>query len=128
MRVAALTVALFAILIGVVGLVSPDSLTMARRLLMDRPGVVLYAAGLIRVAMGVVLVVFAPRSRTPRILRVMGVIIALQGIIPQFMGIDRERMIFEREAMLGHAALRVGAVVALASGCFIAFVVTPRRD
>jgi hypothetical protein len=35
-------------------------------------------------------------------------------------------MILEQEAMLGVAALRVGAVVALATGCFIAFVVTPR--
>jgi hypothetical protein len=128
MRVAALLVALFAIIIGVVRIVSPDGLTAARRYLLDRPGVVLYVAGLIRVAMGLVLIVFAPRSKTPRILRVMGVIMALQGIVPHFIGIDRERMILEQEVMLGHAALRVGAVVALASGCFIAFVVTPRRE
>jgi hypothetical protein len=128
MRIAALAVALFAIVIGVVGILSPDSLTMARRYLLDRPGVVLYVAGLIRVAMGLVLIVFAPRSRTPRILRVMGGIMALQGIVPQFIGIDRERVIFEQEVMLGHAALRVGAVIALASGCFVAFVVTPRRQ
>jgi len=77
--------------------------------------------------MGLVLIVFAPRSRTPRILRVLGVIMALQGIVPQFIGIDRERMILDQEVMLGNAALRAGAVVALVSGCFIAFVVTPRR-
>jgi len=127
MRVAALIVALFAIIIGVVGIVAPDSLTMARQHLLDRPGVVLYVAGAIRVAMGLVLIVFAPRSRTPRILRVLGVIMALQGIVPQFIGIDRERMILDQEVMLGNAALRAGAVVALVSGCFIAFVVTPRR-
>jgi hypothetical protein len=74
MRVAALVVALFAIIIGVVGIVAPDSLTMARQHLLARPGVVLYVAGPIRVAMGLVLIVFAPRSRTPRILRVLGVI------------------------------------------------------
>jgi hypothetical protein len=127
MRVAALIVALFAIVIGVVGIVAPDSLTMARQHLLDRPGVVLYVAGAIRVAMGLVLIMFAPRSRTPRILRVLGVIMALQGIVPQFIGIDRERMILDQEVMLGNAALRAGAVVAFVSGCFIAFVVTPRR-
>jgi uncharacterized membrane protein len=128
MRVAALVVALFAIIIGVVGIVSPDGLTMARRHLLDRPGVVLYVAALIRVAMGLVLIVFAPRSRTPMILRVMGIVIALQGIVPQLIGIGRERVILEQEVTLGHAALRFGAVVALASGCFIAFVVKPRRE
>ena len=126
MRVAALAVALFAIIIGVVGIVAPDSLTRVRQHLMDEPAVVLYIAGLIRVAMGLVLIVFAPRSRTPKTLRVLGVIMALQGIVPQFIGIDRERMILEQEVMLGSAALRAGALVALVSGCFIAFVVTPR--
>jgi hypothetical protein len=58
---------------------------------------------------------------------VLGVIMALQGIVPRFIGIDRERMLLEREVMLGDVALRAAAVVALVSGCFIAFVVTPRR-
>jgi hypothetical protein len=128
MRVAALLVALFTIIIGVVGIVSPDGLTAVRRHLLDRPGVVLYVAGPIRVAMGLVLIAFAPRSKTPRILRVMGIIMALQGIAPQFIGIDRERMILEQEVMLGHAALRIGALVALASGCFMVFAVSPRRE
>jgi hypothetical protein len=127
MRVAALVVAVFAIIIGVIGIVSPDSLTTARRHLLDGPGVLLHTAAVVRTSMGLVLIVFATRSRTPWILRVMGVIMALQGIAPQLIGIDRERMIFEREVMLGNAVLRAGAVVALASGCFIAFVVTPRR-
>ena len=90
---------------------------------MDTPGG-LYVTGAIPVAMGLVLILFAPRSRTPKILRVLGVITALQGIVPQFIGIDRGRMILEQETMWGVAALRVGAVVALATGCFIAFAVT----
>ena len=92
---------------------------------MDTPGG-LYVTGSIRIAMGLMLILFAPRSRTPKILRVLGVITALQGIVPQFIGIDRGRIILEQETMWGVAALRVGAVVALATGCFIAFVVTPR--
>ena len=128
MRIAAWVVALFSIIIGVVGIVAPDSLTMARQHMLDTPGVISWVAAPIRISMGLVLIVFAPRSRTPRILRAIGVIMALQGIVPEFIGIDRERMILEKEVMLGHAALRAGAVVALASGCFIAFVVTPRQN
>ena len=79
MRVAALVVALFAITIGVVGIVAPDVLTTARRHLMDTPSI-LYVTGAIRVAMGLVLILFASRSRTPKIMRVLGVIMALQGI------------------------------------------------
>jgi hypothetical protein len=127
MRVAAWAVALFTIFIGIVGIVAPDSLTMARRHLLDTPRVIFYVAGPIRIAMGFVLIVFAPRSKTPRILRLMGAIMALQGIVPEVIGIDRERMILEQEVMLGHAVLRAGAFVALASGCFIAFVATPGR-
>jgi hypothetical protein len=125
MRIAALAVALFAITVGVAGMVSPDGLTMARRHLMDTPKI-LYVMGPMRVAMGLVLILFAPKSRTPKILRVLGGIMALQGIVPLFIGVDRGRMILEQEAALGVVAKRVGAAVALATGCFIAFVVTPR--
>jgi len=71
MRVAALVVALFAITVGITGVVSPNGLTMARRHLLDTPGV-LYVTGTIRITMGLVLILFAPRSRTPKILRVLG--------------------------------------------------------
>jgi hypothetical protein len=127
MRIAAWAVALLTIVIGVVGIVAPDTLTMARQHLVASPAVIFYVAGPIRIAMGLVLIVFAPRSKTPRILRAMGAIMALQGIVPLFIGIDRERMILEQEVMLGHAVLRFGAAVALASGCFIAFAATPGR-
>ena len=125
MRAASWVVAIFAITIGVMGIVSPDGLTTARRHLLDTPGA-FYIAGSIHVAMGLVLFLFAPRSKAPKILRVLGAIMALQGIVPQFLGIDHAHMILEQEVMLGVAALRIGAVVALATGCFIAFVITPR--
>ena len=127
MRVGASVVALLVLTIGLVGIVSPDALTAARRHLLDTPGI-LYVTGPIRVAMGVVLMLFAPRSRMPRILRVLGAIMALQGVVPLFIGVDRGRMVLEQEEQMGVAALRVGAVVALATGCLIAFAVTPRQN
>jgi hypothetical protein len=65
---------------------------------LDTPGG-LYVTGSIRIAMGLMLILFAPRSRTPKILRGLRVIMALQGIVPQFIGIDRRRMILEQETM-----------------------------
>jgi hypothetical protein len=125
LRIAAFAVALFPITIGLMGIFFPSELAAARQHLFDTHGA-LYVTGSIRVGMGLVLILFAPGSRMPRILRVVGVIMALQGIVPQFIGVDRGRMILEQQATMGIAAQRVGAAVALATGCFIAAVVTPR--
>jgi len=125
MRIAALLFALFTILVGIVGLVSPDSVTTVRRLYFATP-VGLYAAGAVRVAMGLVLILCAPTSRAPRTLRALGAVVCMQGLAGTFMGPDRARAILEWEAM--HTALlRAGAAVALSSGAFVAFAVTKPR-
>jgi hypothetical protein len=105
-----LLVALFPTAVGAVGIVRPDSLTAAPRHLMDTPGVV-YVTGPIRIAMAADVILFAPKSRIPRILRVIGVIIALQGIIPLFIEQERGRAILEQEVELGANALRLVAAV-----------------
>jgi hypothetical protein len=123
---AALLVALFTIVVGIVGLVSPDSVTTVRRLYFATP-VRLYAAGALRVAMGLVLILCAPASRAPKTLRALGAVVCMQGLAATLLGPDRARAILEWETMQGTALLRVGAAVALASGCFIAFAVTGHR-
>ena len=123
MRIAALLVALFTIVVGIVGIVSPDS-GMALRRLYYTPGG-LYAGGAVRVAMGLVLILAASCSRWPRTLRALGAVVCLQGLAANLFGLERARAILEWEAM--HTALlRAGAVVALVSGGFIAFAVTKR--
>jgi len=57
MRIAALLVALFTIVVSMVGIVSPDSVMTLRRLYYTPGG--LYAAGAVRVAMGLVLILAA---------------------------------------------------------------------
>ena len=121
---AALLVALFTIAVGVVGIVYPDSVTTLRRLYFATPGR-LYAAGAVRVAMGLVLILAASGSRWPRTLRALGAVMCLQAFAATLMGPERARAILEWEAM--HTALlRAGAGVALVSGGFIAFAVTKR--
>src|SRR2546426_11044029 len=123
MRIAALLLALFTIVVSMVGIVSPDSVMTLRRLYYTPGG--LYAAGAVPVAMGLVLILAASISRWPRTLRVLGALVCLQGLAANLFGLERARAIMEWEAM--HTALlRAGAVVALVSGGFIAFAVTKR--
>jgi hypothetical protein len=125
-RFAALLVAVFFMAVGVVGLVSPESVTTARRMYFATP-VGLYTAAAVRVAMGLVLILAAQASRAPKTLRVLGAVVCVQGLAATFFGPDRARAILEWETMQGTALLRVGAAVAVASGAFLAFAVTGRR-
>jgi hypothetical protein len=127
MRIAALLVAVFTIAIGIVGIVSPDSLTTARRLYFATP-VRLYVAGALRVAMGLVVILAARTSRAPKTLRALGAVMCMQGLAATlFLGPDRARAIMEWETMQGNDLLRVGAAVALAAGVFMAFAFSGRR-
>jgi hypothetical protein len=125
-RSAALFVAVFTIIVGIVGLISPDSVTTTRRLYFATP-VGLYAAGAVRVVMGLVVILQAPASRAPKTLRVLGALMCMQALAATLLGPDRARAVLEWETMQGTALLRVGAAVALATGCFLAFTVSGRR-
>jgi hypothetical protein len=126
LRIAALLFALFTVVVSIGGFVSPDGFMTLRRSYYATPGR-FYAAGAIRVAMGLVLILAASSSRWPRILRALGVVVCLQGLAGTlFFGLERARAIMEWEAMQGTALLRVGAVVALAAGGFVAFAVAKR--
>jgi hypothetical protein len=120
MRIAALLLAVILIVVSMVGIVATDSAMTFRRSYFATPGR-FYAAGAIRVSMGLVLILAASRSRWPRILRALGAVMCLQAIAANLFGIERARAIMEWEAMQGNALLRVGAVIALASAVFIAF-------
>ena len=78
--------------------------------------------------MGLVVIFVAPTSRAPRILRVMGALMCMQGLAATlFLGPDRARAVMEWETRQGNAVLRVGAAVALATGVFMAYAIAARR-
>lgn len=122
---AALLVALFTVVVGVVGLVSPASLTAVRRQYLATPTGV-YTAGAVRVAMGLVVILGATASRAPRTLRVLGGLMCMQGLSATILGPEHARTVLEWETMRP-ALLRAGAIVALASGAFMVFAVTTGR-
>ena len=107
---------------GIVGIVSPDRVTTVRRLYFATP-VGLYAAGAVRVAMGLVLILVARVSCAPKILLALGALMCAQGLAATLLGLDRAQAILEWEVM-HPVLLRAGAIAALAGGGFIAFAVT----
>jgi len=125
MRIAALFVALLTIVVGIVGIVSPDGGMTLRRLYFATPGR-FYTAGTVRLAMGLVLILAALGSRWPRTLRVLGAVMCLQALTATLLGIERARAIMEWEGMQGSALLRTGAVVAFAAGTFVVLALTKR--
>ena len=125
MRITALLHALFIIVVSLVGIVATDSAITIRRLYFATPSR-FYAAAAVRIAMGLVLILAASISKWPRTIRAFGAVMCLQAIAANLFGLERARAIMEWEAMQGTALLRVGAVVALASGVFVVFAFTKR--
>ena len=126
MRIAALLVAVFIVVVGIVGIVSPDSVTTVRRQYFATP-VGLYVAGAVRAAMGLVLIRAASVSRSPKILRTLGAVMCAQGLAATLLGLDRAQAILEWEAM-HPVLLRAGAMVALAGGSCIALAVAKSNE
>jgi hypothetical protein len=121
-----LLVAFFTIVVGIAGLVSPESVTTVRRLYFATP-VGLYSAAAVRVGMGLVLILCASASRAPKTLRALGAVMCMQGLSATLFGPDRARAILEWETMQGTALLRAGAAVALAAGGFVVFSLAGHR-
>jgi hypothetical protein len=126
MRIAALLVALFSIVVGIVGIISPEYGSMIRRQYFSSP-VTLYPAVALRLVMGLVVILAAGASRAPKVMLTMGGLMCLQAVTATILGPDRARAVMEWETMQGTAILRVGAAVALAAGVFMAFALTGSR-
>ena len=126
MRIAALLVALFTIVIGIGGLISPESGTEIRRLYFATP-VRLYTAAAFRVAMGLGVILSATASRAPKTMRALGALMCTQGFSAALLGPEHARTVLEWETGQGPALLRGGAAVALAAGGFMMFALTGQR-
>ena len=125
MRYPALLVAMFIALVGVIGVFAPDRLVAIGRYVATPAG--LYAIAAVRVAVAVVLIMVAPRSRAPRLLRTVGAVVLLAGLMTPLFGVERTRAVLEWESTQGTALIRGGALLALVLGGFLAFAVTPVR-
>ena len=93
---------------------------------------VLTPAGLLaiasaRIAIGVLLIMVAPGSRAPRVLRALGGFLLLAGLATPLFGVERSRAIVEWEATQSLALRRAVATLIAVFGVLLAFAVSGRR-
>ena len=125
MRFLTLIVALFIMVVGLVGAFMPDSLIAVGRYVVTPVG--LYAVAAVRVGIGLLLMLVAPISRTPKTLRALGAVVVVAGLATPLFGVARTRAIFDWEVTQGTALIRVMAGLVLAIGGFIALAVGAGR-
>ena len=112
---------------GILGIAAPSVLLEFGRSLQTTNALNIVAA--VRVMFGAVLLWVAPGSRTPRILRVLGVLIIVAGLFTPFFGVERSRTMLDWWSTQGPLFTRAWAIVAVVFGLFIVYTVTsPRRS
>ena len=125
MRFLTLLVALFIMVVGLVGVFTPDSLMAVGRYVVTPLG--LYVVAAVRVGIGLLLILVARISRAPRTLRAFGAVVLVAGLATPLFGVERTRAILDWESTQGTALIRVMAGLVLAIGGFIAFAVATGR-
>jgi hypothetical protein len=93
-----LTIAVTSVLvaIGVATALAPDAVIALSRKLVSPVGI--YVAATLRCAMGLALLLVARSSRTPAVLRTMGIVLVLAGIVFPFLGVESSTARIEWEA------------------------------
>lgn len=125
LNVAAMIVGLAIAGLGCVGLLAPSLLIEFGNSLLTETG--LYIVAGVRVAVGLLLLFAARRSRMPRALRALGIVIIIAGLITPLFGVERSASMFNWLSAQGPALVRMVAIVAIALGAFIVYAANPRR-
>jgi hypothetical protein len=125
MKLLTVLIGVFIVVVGLIGVIVPSALLRAADYVTTPIG--LYAAAAIRIGMGIVLMLVAPTTRAPKLIRVLGGIALAAGVITAFVGVDRARAILAWEAAQGLTLIRLSALLAFVFGSFIVFAVASRR-
>ena len=125
MRLLAVILGFMVATIGAVGVVTPSVLLDLGDSLIN-PTFLYIAAG-VRVVFGAVLLWVAPASRTPKTLRVIGVLLVLAGVLTPFFGIEHSRDMLDWVLTQGLTFTRAWAGVAVGLGLFIVYATTGPR-
>jgi hypothetical protein len=123
MNFIAFILSLFIAALGALGMVSPMRLLDIVRHFQSMAGI--YAAAALRIILGVTLFFAAPASRTPEIVRILGIIILVAGLITPLFGLERFRRLINWWSARGTIFMRFWAGFALAFGLLLAYAVRP---
>jgi hypothetical protein len=117
MKAIALLIALLMVLLGLTGVLWPEGLMQLATYSFSRTGMYVIAA--VRIVLGALLFFAASNTRTPKTVRVIGLIILIVGIATAF--IPAERALALKDWWIAHGpdTLRIAACFPLAVGIFI---------
>ena len=121
-------VALVIMAIGAGGVVVPAGLVRIAQHSVTSGAFYLIAA--VRVGFGLVLISAASASRAPRTLLIVGYVIVVAGLATALTGLiamERARTIIEWWLQQGSGVVRLGGIVLLALGGFVAYACAPAR-
>lgn len=119
----ALALSVFVALLGAIGVVAPEALLGIARRFQSPSGI--YLAAALRIALGASLLVAARRSRAPRAVRVIGIVILVGGLLTPVIGLERFREIVEWWGTRGPLLMRGWSALALVAGATLAYLVAP---
>jgi hypothetical protein len=117
----ALLTGLLIVILGFVGVVAPGILVTIGLRSVTPAG--LYVVAALRIIIGLVLLGASAASRTPRTLRVLGIVALAAGVMTPFLGVERARAIMNWLLAPGPVVMRLWALLAVAFGGFIIYIV-----
>ena len=126
MRLLALLVALLMALIGLTGIVSPETLADVGRHAVTPVG--LYVVAAVRIGIGIILLLAAPVSRAPRTLRIVGIFAIIAGLATPLVGVETSRRVLDWWLAQGFVCVRLLAGIAVVLGGFLVYALAPRRQ
>lgn len=126
MKVLGYMVAALLLILGVVGLLTPARLFAMVQFTTTPLGV--YVAAGVRVAIGLILIGAAARSRFPNVLRVLGALALTGGLATLFVGTKGAQTLAEWVGRSpGLTPIRVFGIFALVVGSFIAYAISDKK-
>ena len=117
MKAIALIIALMMVSLGLTGVLWPEGLMQLASFSFSRSG--LYVAAAVRIVMGALLFFAASSTRTPKTVRVIGLIILVAGIATALIPAERALAMKDWWVARGLDTLRIAACFPLAVGIFI---------
>ena len=118
MKAIAFFIAALLVLFGLTGVLWPEGLMQLATYSFSRTG--LYVVAAARVVLGGLLFFAASATRTPKTIRVIGLLVLIAGIVTAVISPERADLMKDWLVARGPDTLRIAACIPLAAGLFIA--------
>jgi len=117
MKIIALVISVLMILFGLTGVLWPEGVMDIAKYSFTSTGI--YVVAIARMLLGAFLLVAANATRTPKTVRVIGILIFAAGVATALMSPERAQLMRDWMLARGPDFLRIAACIPLAAGFFI---------